>query len=150
MIVSEGKEDAVSELGLTLQAGRSEVIWVEVTVHVKSTAPLKVENVVRVRIEVAEPPGSIEEGWSCPAVSVNGACATEAAARESSRSAKKTAMRGTCLKFTISGRELTTSIPPTAQKLPDPEAKPFQMPVNGVLHINAIELLWNAPERILD
>ena len=61
-MVSEGKEDAVSELGLTLQAGRSVVIWVEVTVHVKSTVPLKLAPVVRVRIEVAEPPGSTDDG----------------------------------------------------------------------------------------
>ena len=61
-MVSEGKEAAVSDSGLTPHAGRSLVTRVEVTVQVKSTVPVKPEPVVSVRIEVAEPPGSTEDG----------------------------------------------------------------------------------------
>jgi hypothetical protein len=60
--VSEGVEDADSEIGLTPHTGRSEVTWLDVTVQDKLTAPVKPDPVVRVRIEVAEPPGSTDDG----------------------------------------------------------------------------------------
>jgi hypothetical protein len=150
VIVSEGKEDAVSESGLTLHAGRSVVTWLEVTVQVKSTVPVKVEPVVSVRIEVAEPPGSTEDGCSCAAANVNGACACETVASENNRTDNKTAARGTCLKFTINGLGLTTFDSSTGANAAPSGSKEFQTPVSGMPRGDTIELLRNAPERILD
>ncbi len=70
-MVSEGSDEAVSESGLTSHAGRSLVIVLEVTAQVKSTVPVNVVPYVKVRIDVAEPPGSTEDGSSGPADSVN-------------------------------------------------------------------------------
>jgi azurin len=150
VMVSDGREDAVSESGLTAHAGRPVVTWVEVTLQVKSTVPVKVEPVVRVRTEVAEPPGSTADGCNCAADSVNAACAPEIAASDNMRSDDKTTARRTCRKFTINGRQLTTFDSSTGANAARSGREEFQMPVNGMLHGDAAELLRNAPERILD
>jgi len=108
-MVSEGTEEADSALGLIEQVGISGVTTEEVTAQERSTVPVKPVKVVKVTLDVADPPGSIDDGTSGAAVSVNVACPkarADAATIKNNRNVK-TSERRTGL-ISMNGRELTT------------------------------------------